>query len=193
MEVDRRLEIFDVSISSSALLDRLNGGVDSLADGVRDAVSVVSDDGIPCTRSRLVRSRDPSHAFSHDGAGDHGLGIEVGRNPRASRAEDGRARRRAASPRARGGRGATFRNASGGGSCRDRRSSWPPRLRRSPRAQSGGGCSIDVGGGGTVIGPSSRESSSSLRRERVPAQYFGASSRYRSRGQSGTMRTISAR
>ena len=46
---------------------------------------------------------------------------------------------------------------------------------------------------GTVSGPSSQASSAASRRARVAAQYLGASSRYRSRGQCGRTRKKSRR
>ena len=76
---------------------------------------------------------------------------------------------------------------SGGGPPRDAESSaWTPDQRDED-------CSSGEAAGGTVTWPTGRRSSSASRRARVAAQYFGASSRYRSRGQYGNTRMISAR
>jgi hypothetical protein len=54
-------------------------------------------------------------------------------------------------------------------------------------------CCSGAGAGGTVMCPRGNASSASTRRARVAAQYLGASSRYRSRGQYGMTRKMSAR
>lgn len=60
------------------------------------------------------------------------------------------------------------------------------------RGQLGEAC-CSAASGGTVRYPIGRSSSAASSRALVASQYFGASSRYRSRGQYGTTRMISAR
>ena len=61
------------------------------------------------------------------------------------------------------------------------------------RPQLGDSCCSAVSGGGTVTWPTASSSSLASRRARVRVQYFGASSRYRSLGQYGRTRMMSAR
>src|SRR6185437_6068058 len=61
------------------------------------------------------------------------------------------------------------------------------------RGQFGDGCCSAASGGGTVTWPTGSLSSSASRRARVRDQYFGASSRYRLRGQYGRTRMMSVK